>query len=144
MIDCNQAMVELLGYDSKECILGKSIGKFSPEKQPDGEHSKEKAFEMYKRTMKNGKCKFEWWYKTIDGSLLPVEVMMTTILHNGKKVFHSIWRDISERKQMENKLEYLSYHDQLTGLYNRRFFEEQLKLIDEKKKFSFNNCYGRC
>ena len=135
VIDCNQAMIELLGYDSKECILGKSIGEFSPEKQPDGELSKEKAFQIYKRTMKNGKCKFEWWYKTIDGRLLPVEVMMTTILHNGKKVFHSIWRDISERKQMENKLEYLSYHDQLTGLYNRRFFEEQLKLLDEKKNF---------
>lgn len=135
VIYCNQAMIELLGYDSKECIVDKSItGKFSPEKQPDGKPSREKALEMYKRTMKNGKCKFEWWYKTIDGRLLPVEVMMTTILHNGEKVFHSIWRDIGERKQMENKLEYLSYHDQLTGLYNRRFFEEELSRLDEEGK----------
>lgn len=135
VIDCNPAMIELLGYDSKECILNKNPGEFSSEKQPDGEPSKEKADDMYKCTMKNGKCKFEWWYKRVDGRLLPVEVMMTTILLNGKKVFHSLWRDISERKQMEHKLEYLSYHDQLTGLYNRRFFEEQLKLLDEERNY---------
>jgi len=135
IIDCNQAMVELLGDDSKACVLGKSLDKFSPEKQPDGEPSKEKAFEMSKRAMKNGKCQFEWWYKRVDGKLLPVEVMMTTIVYNGKKVFHSIWRDISERKQMENKLEYLSYHDQLTGLYNRRFFEEELSRLDVESNF---------
>ena len=142
VIDCNQAMIKLLGYDSKECILGKSIGEFSPEKQYDGEYSKEKALEMCKRTTKNGKYKFEWWYKTIDGKLLPVEVVMTTILYNGGKVFHSIWRDISERKQMEHELEYLSYHDQLTGLYNRRFYEEELKRLDVKENLPLTIVLG--
>lgn len=32
--------------------------------------------------------------------------------------------DISDRKSMEEKLRYLSFHDQLTGLYNRNYFEE--------------------
>jgi len=133
MIDCNQAMVELLGYNSKEYILGKSVDEFSPEKQPDGQTSKEKVLEMYKRAVKNGKYKFEWWYKRVDGSVLPVEVMMTSIILNGKKVFHSLWRDISDRKLMESRLQYLSYHDQLTGLYNRRFFEEELKRLDVER-----------
>lgn len=133
VIDCNPAMIELLGYNSKVSILGKSPCEFSPEKQPDGRLSKEKADEMFKSTMENGKFKFEWWYKKIDGRSLPAEVMMTTILLNGKKVFHSLSRDISERKQMEHKLEYLSYHDQLTGLYNRRFFEEEISRLDEEE-----------
>ncbi|MEY8546454.1 HD domain-containing phosphohydrolase [Clostridium sporogenes] len=133
IIDCNLAMIELLGYDSKSSILHKNPVQFSPEKQPNGESSKEKALEVYKITMKNRKHKFEWWFKRVDGTLLPVEVMMTTILHNGKKVFHSLCRDIRERKEMENKLEYLSYHDQLTGLYNRRFFEKELKRLDVGK-----------
>ncbi|ACA55963.1 GGDEF domain-containing protein [Clostridium botulinum] len=130
VIDCNLAMIELLGYDSKSSILHKNPVQFSPEKQPNGESSKEKAIQVYKTTMKNKKYKFEWWFKRVDGTLLPVEVMMTTILHNGEKVFHSLCRDIRERKEMENKLEYLSYHDQLTGLYNRRFFENELKRLD--------------
>ncbi|KEJ00890.1 diguanylate cyclase [Clostridium botulinum A2B7 92] len=130
VIDCNLAMIELLGYDSKSSILHKNPVQFSPEKQPNGESSKEKAIQVYKITMKNKKYKFEWWFKRVDGTLLPVEVMMTTILHNGEKVFHSLCRDIRERKEMENKLEYLSYHDQLTGLYNRRFFENELKRLD--------------
>lgn len=133
VIDCNLAMIELLGYDSKESILGKTPAVFSPEIQPDGQSSEEKASEMYKRAVENGKCKFEWWFKKVDGSLSPVEVMMTAIIINGKKAFHSLWRDISDRKQMEDRLEYLSYHDQLTGLYNRRFFEEELARLDVER-----------
>ncbi len=33
-----------------------------------------------------------------------------------------ILNDITKSKQAEDRLHYLSYHDQLTGLYNRRFF----------------------
>lgn len=36
-------------------------------------------------------------------------------------------RDIADRKQAEEKLKYLSIHDSLTGLYNRFFFEEELR-----------------
>lgn len=35
--------------------------------------------------------------------------------------------ELMNRKQ---QIIYLSYHDELTGLYNRRFFEEQLKMLD--------------
>ena|GEM_PF-308730 len=38
--------------------------------------------------------------------------------------------DVTERKQAEEDIKYLSYHDKLTGLYNRTFFEEELKHIN--------------
>ncbi len=38
--------------------------------------------------------------------------------------------DINERKQMEKEMYLLNYHDQLTGLYNRRFYEEELKRLN--------------
>jgi len=38
-----------------------------------------------------------------------------------------------ERKDFEKKIEYLSFHDQLTGLYNRRFFEEEVKRLDTSR-----------
>ncbi len=42
-------------------------------------------------------------------------------------------KDITEYKRREEEIRYLSYHDQLTGLYNRRFYEEELKRLDTKR-----------
>lgn len=41
-----------------------------------------------------------------------------------------VFHDNSEKKEKHRQIEYLSYHDQLTGLYNRRFFEEELRRLD--------------
>lgn len=41
-----------------------------------------------------------------------------------------ITRNITEQKNYQERIEYLSYHDQLTSLYNRRFFEEELGRLD--------------
>lgn len=41
--------------------------------------------------------------------------------------------DITDRKFKEEKILYLSYFDQLTGLYNRRFYEEELRRLDTKR-----------
>ena len=42
--------------------------------------------------------------------------------------------DITERKLNEERIAFLSYHDVLTGLYNRRFLEEQLQRLDTVDK----------
>lgn len=54
--------------------------------------------------------------------------------NNGKaiKVVGTI-QDITDIKKLENELIYLSYHDHLTGLYNRRFFEKELNILDTQK-----------
>lgn len=44
----------------------------------------------------------------------------------------AITRNITERKNNELYIEYLSYHDQLTGLYNRRFFEDAIVRLDNE------------
>jgi len=44
-------------------------------------------------------------------------------------------RDISQRKHYEEQLRYLSLHDKLTGLYNRNYFEEEIRRI-ENSRFS--------
>ena len=52
---------------------------------------------------------------------------------NGEKATLQFAVDITERKATEEKILYLSYFDQLTGLYNRRFYEEELKRLDTKR-----------
>lgn len=53
-----------------------------------------------------------------------------------------IFRDISERMAQSQRIEYLSYHDHLTGLYNRRYFEEELKRIDGRRHFPLSIIMG--
>jgi diguanylate cyclase (GGDEF)-like protein/PAS domain S-box-containing protein len=44
--------------------------------------------------------------------------------------FVLVCRDISEKKAQQAEIEYLNYHDTLTGLYNRRFLEEEMNRLD--------------
>lgn len=41
-----------------------------------------------------------------------------------------IARDVTEQKIMEEQLKYVSLHDPLTGLYNRAYFEEEMRRLD--------------
>ena len=43
-------------------------------------------------------------------------------------------RDITEQKQAEDRINYLSFHDDLTGLFNRAFFEEELRRLDTERQ----------
>ena len=57
----------------------------------------------------------------------------------------AIWgaaQDITERNRIKQEISYLSYHDQLTGLYNRRFFEEQLKRLDNPRNLPLSIIMG--
>lgn len=44
-------------------------------------------------------------------------------------------QDVTTRKDAQDKILYLSYHDQLTGLYNRRYYEEELKRLDVERNY---------
>ena len=53
-----------------------------------------------------------------------------------------VFRDFSEKKEKQKKIEYLSYHDQLTGLNNRRYFEEALQRMDTDKNLPISFIYA--
>ncbi|MFW5987957.1 MAG: diguanylate cyclase [bacterium] len=42
--------------------------------------------------------------------------------------------DISDQKQSEEKIRFLSFHDQLTGLFNRNYFMEEIKRLDSSRQ----------
>jgi len=41
-----------------------------------------------------------------------------------------VFRDFTDKKEKQEQIEYLSFHDHLTGLYNRRYFDEELKRLN--------------
>lgn len=62
--------------------------------------------------------------------------VLSPVIKNGKVVqIIGSTRDITEQKQAEDRIKYLSFYDDLTGLFNRTFFEEELKRLDLEKQY---------
>lgn len=51
------------------------------------------------------------------------------------KGFKGIGKDVTERIEREKRLRYLSLHDQLTGIYNRAYFETELARYDRGRDY---------
>jgi diguanylate cyclase (GGDEF)-like protein/PAS domain S-box-containing protein len=51
-------------------------------------------------------------------------------------------QDITKRKRTEEEIIYLSYHDKLTGLYNRRFFEMDIRRLDVERNLPISIIIG--
>lgn len=106
-VDCNAAVVEMLRYKNKVDLLRTHPSELSPEFQPDGRASYEKADEMMAFAFARGSHRFEWNHKRADGEVFPVEVLLTAIPVGGKRILHCVWRDITDRKQAERDREEL-------------------------------------
>ena len=57
------------------------------------------------------------------------------LVPNANNEVVAIVRDITLETKSRNNIEYLSYHDQLTGVFNRRFFEAEIERLDNKRNF---------
>jgi diguanylate cyclase (GGDEF)-like protein/PAS domain S-box-containing protein len=53
-----------------------------------------------------------------------------------------ITRDITDKKKAEEKIEFLTFHDKLTGLYNRAYFEEEIKRLDTERQLPISIIMG--
>jgi PAS domain S-box-containing protein len=127
IIDVNEATLKMYGTDDKIDLIGKSsFDLIAPE-------DREKALAGMKEVLKKGYAK-GWEYNIItkDGSRIPVE-MNTAIMKDadGKPIeFVTISRDITERKEMEEKLRQYSEH--LEELVQKRTEE----LLESEKRYS--------
>ncbi|HTH15409.1 MAG TPA: diguanylate cyclase [Magnetospirillum sp.] len=61
-----------------------------------------------------------------DGSTFPMEISVSELRHGRQRLFTSILRDISERKENEERIRRLAHHDHLTGLPNRNLLNDRM------------------
>ena len=124
-IDCNQAVVDLLEYKTKEDVLNIHPSKLSPEIQPDGKKSFEKAEEMMRNAIQNGTHRFEWMHTKSSGETFPAEILLTAVsTEPDKKILHAVWRDITDRKKTEQ--EFLKKNQELLSS------EEEIRATNEE------------
>ncbi len=98
----NPAVTQTLGYAPYD-VLGKSPCEISPEFQPDGEHSKEKAEKRLAGQMGAPAQRFEWVYKRKDGTLADCEVSLVGYRFHGEDLIQAIVRDVTDRKRAEEQ-----------------------------------------
>lgn len=102
--ECNEAVVKMLGYNSKEEFLNTHPADLSPMFQADGRLSMEKSLEMDSIAYEKGSNSFEWLHRKANGKVFWVEVVLTKINIKGEDILHVTWRDIHRKKELEEEL----------------------------------------
>lgn len=125
-LGCNTAFEEFAGELEQDIIGKMDTDLFLTE---EAENFRKMDIEMMKT---NTPRKFEEIVTYPNGQKVVLETLKTPYYDFEGNVIGLIGvsRDISERKQKEDRIQYLSYHDVLTGIYNRTYFQEARLIID--------------
>ncbi|MDD5037550.1 MAG: PAS domain S-box protein, partial [Methylococcaceae bacterium] len=149
----NKATLKMFGATSIAEFTALGPWDISPERQPDGRTSAEKAQEMIAIAVRKGSNFFEWEHQGLDGIPFAVDVLLTAIEQGGQTSLQATVRDITERKRAEDLL-----HE--SELRYRRLFEaakdgvlildaETGKIIDANPfilgllSYSLSECSGK-
>ncbi|MFZ4876687.1 EAL domain-containing protein [Janthinobacterium sp. Mn2066] len=118
-IDVNQTACRMLGFE-REDFLGLRTGQVR-----EGEAPLEELYNKLLAGDQSGQMT-ELQLQRKDGSRLAVEVQRRTVRSGQNWILVAVARDISERKDAEQRLLKLAHFDTLTGLPNRSQFYESL------------------
>lgn len=102
--DCNKKTLSMFGC-TMERIIGQTPYGLSPPFQPDGADSKEKVLEKMRAAFNGDSQFFEWRHCRYDGSTFDTEVSLNRVVLNDETLIQAIVRDVTERRQYEEKLE---------------------------------------
>ncbi|MBC8059475.1 MAG: diguanylate cyclase [Clostridiaceae bacterium] len=137
LVRWNKKHEDITGYSSEE------LSKMSLLDWYKGDEKSQKAvLEGISRAIEGGFGDAEAQLQKKDGTKVSMYFTASTLDLEGKKYFAGIAVDIMERKKKEEEIFFLSYHDQLTGLYNRRFYEEELMRLDTVKSLPLTIVMG--
>ncbi len=122
--EVNDAFVDATGYSRHE-IIGRSFMELGLFPMAD---QQEEMLRVLDDEVKIEESNLK--LRTRDGRILDGLLYGEIIESHGKKFYLTMMIDITELKRSLDRIEHMSHHDHLTGLYNRRFYETELKRLD--------------
>lgn len=131
----NKECMGLTGYNKSE-LLRMTIFDFLL--SPELEDCKNDENYFIKKIEENINDSVEITIKNKSGVQIILEGKLLIIDGNNEPIeVQGVFQDVTAKKEAENKIYYLSYHDKLTDLYNRAYFDKILEELDRKKEFPF-------
>jgi len=121
----NPAALNIVGQTDSLSVIGEKAKDAFHYSLPSSQLEHDKLYRAYGTGIEL-RC-WETTFKHESGKPVPVECTVYPLAIRGKQEGSVIaFRDISERKMLEEKLHWQATHDHLTSLSNRRYFEDQL------------------
>ena len=147
IIEANKAATGFYGYTQEE-LLRMTF-------QDINMLPEEEVRAMFAKALTQSQASFTCPHRLKNGQTRIVDVYSSLIEYDDKKVLFAIIFDVTQKEEIAKQNEYMAYHDYLTGLYNRRYFEEEFERRTERGDFPvglligdvdgfkvFNDTYG--
>ncbi|PYC29503.1 diguanylate cyclase [Aquipseudomonas alcaligenes] len=122
LLSVNQAFSEVTGY-RKEEVLGRSVATLISSRDA------RRQYQLIRQQLEShGSWRGELIETRKNGELYPQWLQLNVVRDSRGRVSHIVgfFSDLSQRRQTEERLRYLSHYDELTGLANRSLFRERL------------------
>ncbi|MFH5836243.1 diguanylate cyclase domain-containing protein [Proteiniclasticum sp. C24MP] len=131
----NQSALDLLGYEDAGEVIGTNCHERIHHSTKEGIAVARENCQIYEAIGKGDVLteENEVFYRK-DGSFFSVRYSAHPQIHNGEIIGSVVtFSDITQRKRQEEEVLYLSYHDALTGLYNRTYLDKICADLEEEK-----------
>lgn len=130
IMDCNAEACRSLGY-AREEMLTLALEDFASDVLSEEEKRKRDANTPWRRAISGEPGATIGFHRNThrrkDGTTFPVEVGVGSIDYGGRRFILGSARDITARKELEDRLSHQVSHDALTGLPNRVLFTDRLR-----------------
>lgn len=130
LLSVNQAFSEVTGY-RKEEVLGRSVATLISSRDA------RRQYQLIRQELeRHGSWRGELTETRKNGELYPQWLQLNVVRDSRGRVSHIVgfFSDLSQRRQTEERLRYLSHYDELTGLANRSLFRERLHEAGERAR----------
>ena len=125
IVAVNRAFTQVTGYSEVE-VLGKT-----PRLLQSGRQSPEFYASLWDSLQRQGRWQGEIWNQRKDGAIYPEWLSISAVRDSFSNVSHyvAVFSDITAIKDSQKQLDFLANHDPLTGLANRRMFNQRVEQV---------------